>query len=71
MDWQQLITIGLVALAAVYVLRRAWWRCADRKVGACSGCHACPAAAPDRPAIRPFIDVKALGVPADSDRAES
>lgn len=67
MDWQQIITIGLVSLAAIYVLRRIYCRCAGRKTVACSGCNSCTAAGvSEDTATRPFVAADRLRTWADS-----
>ena len=45
-DWQNAITVGLVAAAAVYVIRRLWYVGRGRQTGGCGTCSDCPA--PDR-----------------------
>lgn len=39
-DWQTIIALGIVALAAAHMLRGAmhWWRGDESAVGGCSGC---------------------------------
>jgi hypothetical protein len=68
MDWQHVITIMIVALAAAYVLRRAVSRFAGKQAGSCSGCHSCPAAKPfDAVPERPFISADQLGLFSDAE----
>ncbi|MCL4204932.1 MAG: FeoB-associated Cys-rich membrane protein [Pirellulaceae bacterium] len=68
MDWQHVITILIVALAAAYVLRRAVNRFAGKQTRSCSGCHTCPAAKSfDAVPERPFISAEQLGLFSDAD----
>lgn len=42
-DWQNLIVLGLVAAAGIYLARQAWATIARKKSGACGSCGSCPA----------------------------
>jgi hypothetical protein len=69
MDWQHIITIVIVALAAAYVLRRAVYRFAGKQTGSCSSCHSCPAAKTSAATPeRPFVSADQLGLFSDADR---
>jgi hypothetical protein len=70
MDWQLIISIVFVALAAAYVLWRAVRRVAGRSTGACSSCHSCPASKTSEtlPEL-PFIAADQLGLYSDGQRS--
>ena len=59
MDWQQILVIVIVALAALYLARGYWGK---RKKAGCGGCEGCPttttAATP--PAVKPPIQLVQL-----------
>jgi hypothetical protein len=56
-DWQNWIVAGVVAAAAMYVLRAAWKVCIAKKraKGSCGGCTGCPTAS--QPVITIQVDV--------------
>lgn len=63
LDWQTVVAL-LIVLSAVAVLAKKTWKLVFRTTttGCGSGCHACPAALPDRPAkLTPLVQ---LGPPA-------
>jgi hypothetical protein len=43
MNWQDYIALGIVAVAAAYLARRAWLVVARRKSAGCGGCGTCAA----------------------------
>lgn len=45
-DWQNLVTIGLVAIAGGYLAIRMWPRRATKSGGCGGGCSTCPSSAP-------------------------
>jgi hypothetical protein len=42
-DWQQVVVLGIVALAVAYVSRLVWRTFTARKAAACGGCKSCAA----------------------------
>lgn len=40
--WQDLVVVGLIALAAVYLARVLWFRMTKRANACCNTCHRCP-----------------------------
>lgn len=70
-DWQQAIALGLAALAAGYIGRRAWRRFSSKNT--CAACAACgggraPEAKQD-PAIVPIESLTQSVSPADNNDA--
>jgi hypothetical protein len=40
-NWQDLLTLGIVAAAAIYLARLMWVSILARKTSACGGCKSC------------------------------
>jgi hypothetical protein len=56
-NWQDLLAMGLVLTAAVYIGRRAWLVVANRgKAGCGTGCEKCPTA---KPAATKLVQIEA------------
>lgn len=61
MEWQQLLTFGIVLAAGGYLARRAWLQFSGRQAGGCGACSGCSAAAGSRsPVERPLVPIEAL-----------
>jgi hypothetical protein len=55
---QDIVAILIVAVAAAFLVRRAWWRLARRSNGACGSCGGCRSSnTPESPALVTIIDV--------------
>ncbi|GAB4459169.1 MAG: hypothetical protein OHK0029_21340 [Armatimonadaceae bacterium] len=63
MDWQQIISLILVAMAAVYVARQLWRQMSAGEDGGCGGCNGCGKPSPmTRPAPK-AVPLITLGSP--------
>ncbi|MDB5350274.1 MAG: hypothetical protein JWN86_1521 [Planctomycetota bacterium] len=62
---QELATLGLVAMAALYITRRVWHLLhPDAKVGGCgSGCGSCPSNASTNAGKEPAVQIVTIGLP--------
>ena len=65
---QEMATFGLIAMAALYVIRRAWRVFhPDAKSGGCgSGCGSCASNPSAKSCQEPTVQVVTIGLPASS-----
>lgn len=58
---QDLATLGLVAAAMIYVVRRAWLVFGARKATGCGACASCPSSQGDPAVAGPPLQVVTIG----------
>jgi len=61
-EWQNLVALGIVLTAAVYLIRRAWRTFAKKRAGGCGACGSCPASSAN-PAGKPLVQLETFAKP--------
>jgi hypothetical protein len=64
-DVQNIVALGLVLLAAAYVVRRVWQLFARKRAGGCGSCGTCPTSTEGDAAgvKKPFVGIDTLRQP--------
>ena len=61
-DWQNLVVLGIVLTAAVYLVRRSWRTFVKKRAGGCGACGSCPASSAN-PAAKPLVQLQTFAKP--------
>jgi hypothetical protein len=61
-EWQNLVALGIVLTAAVYLIRRAWRTFVKKRAGGCGACGSCPASSTN-PAGKSLVQLETFAKP--------
>ena len=65
-DWQNVVTLGLVIVAACYVVRRLWRTAGGKRPAGCPACSDCP----DAHARKPLVSIDRTPKPNAGERED-